>query len=728
MKTRKYNDKEAGKLEVSTGPTSILAIISGRLGWLDLLAFIARESKLSGAEETTIRSNVSVPQAFLKLQHKDLEAEVDPEFVDVLRNALEAKNLARFALSSAAAADPSYRSRLAGLVRGFDALSLVSFEPTLKLCLRNAKSTQGLSYQQVADKMNIHRNKLAGWLAQVSGGISNMTPAEALQLDDIGAAHGELFAAYVALSQDTPRPAAPAMPQILGRDTFATLLQRNRANRGWTMADVAVKLLANTRVTVDHTRLYRWEQGHGAPAQSMRVVVEALDLIFAANGQILAAWEAGVPARDYSAYALRRSGWPPQLQQQFITLVEYMTTNPNDWPKSTAPGAGQWSGTATEAKVQELFERFFGYLTSEQGFAVTSLSLTLTAEWSLVQGYLDFVRTRTGREDYSIDAAVSVRILLALIRWFLPHLAATVAEESYWDARLPVSAQEKMVLARGLTHDFEIPLVTSEERWQRQLFEVEKQAQTFLHKAPIRKGGALGKSAEPLHAVPDAIGQLALHVAELAAELPLRILTPDAALYLRQLTEVVLILSCCFRPETLLTLRDNQVILPSDRSVQLKLPEDQFKTKGRGGSQLGINGELPNYSFILDTVRRWKLEGRPVLVQKGLRLGMKDEGYFLTPRYVACQDRTSSRTIGGPICHETLRRDVRTVLGYAPYAQRHLFGTEAWLKGIGHEETAKVLMNTANMVEMFYAQKTALLRGLLTQAVCQRVLFGQWGK
>lgn len=714
-------DSQATNLDSAT-----ISASGQKLRGLDLLTFVERESKLKGKSEGTVEGDVSVARAFLVSNGCGLENEVDIKLLDRLADALAAGSLsaAHFELPSVGADDAAYRGRIAALVRAQQALNLRSFQPVLRDFLKSAHLQFGLTYETVANELGVPRYKLNNWVHQSTGAISNMTPLEAIRLDDLCAASGALFAAFVVFTQHGAFSIQPsATDKVLEHESFAMLLSRCRRTKAVTLKWVLAQVQAKTNVFLGNCVLSSWERGATTPSQPMRVVVEALDELYEQQGRLVSAWESTNPKPVYSRYALRQPKWPEKLDREFKGWVEYRMRNPEGLPFSQRLGAGQWSGNATEERVRELIERFSGYLIGPGGFERDSLTLTLTADWGLVVGWLDFVRARVGRADYSADAITTVKVLLGLYDWYLPHLFEQAGQEDYWAKRLPTHAIGKKMFGTGIEQSYNIELSGLSQRWGYQLFLARTKAVEFLRTAKP-DGGSLGASAESLFDMDDAIAMVAQDIADRIRDLPLQIRARAAAIQLRQLAEVALILARCLRPETLIALLCEHVIVNEFDPIRLKIPEDLFKTKGRGGSRGGLDGEVSELEFISHVLRRWKLEGRPILVEEAARLGITDAGHFFTPDYQSFSKTAGPNEVGGRLHHESLRRDVQMVLGYAPYAHRHLFATEAWLRGVRSEVTARVLMNTARMVENFYARQTASTRLRRANGVFERLAFG----
>jgi hypothetical protein len=706
--------------------------------WQDLLNFIEQEGRLKekvrgakqearqdGRARRTIESDLSVSRAFLVTNGYALEERVDADFLDRLDRGIQLRDLKQapgIVLASAAADDRAYRSRLASLVRAHRALTLTDFASLLRQCLKSSR----LSYAKVASECGRPRHWLANLLVRRSGGVTGMTVGEAAQLDKVLGAKGKLFAAYGALTQQAAfEPVTPAMDQVLGRTGFAGQLANWRRGLNLTLDALLDKVEELSGVRVPGSHLSHWEQGYNLPCQDMENVVLALDKVFGAGGKLLRAWKEENPQKKLPSYALPRSQWPDRLRAQFDGLVDYKTGNPDELPRSDATRGDRWTGAASKNRCVEALERYFGFLTSQKGFAAESLSLTLIADWTLVKAFFDFVRGRAGRTSYSQDAVAITSVFINLYGWYLPHLANEAARESYWADRLPAHATGIDESVPGVPRPYEVKLLDFGESWNYHLFLTRSGARDFLKQGHFEIGRLVGRAA-PLLESEIGVAEIAAVVEQLVRKLPRRILCRRAAIHCRQLAVAVLVLARCFRPGTLAVLRNGQVMVQPDRRVWLNITEKQFKTRGKGGSKLGVLGQLPDYDFMHEAVRRFKLEARPILLGDAALRGNKDAGYFLTPAYWRAPAGGKPQLVpGGPFSGELLRRDARAILGYHPYAQRYLFASDAWRHNGSKQDIANVLMNTVPMVEKRYIRETAASRTKMVNAIVEGMILGQ---
>jgi hypothetical protein len=689
----------------------------------ELLDFIALEAQLKGSKARTIASTVSACSAFLAANGYLTEAPVDTDFIERLKRALEQRSLQGdgFVLASQHADDRAYRSRLTSLVRAHEA-------PRTHFAglLRERLESTGLSYARAASTCGRPRHWITNLLACRSGGVMGMTLPEATQLDQALGAKGKIFAGYVALTQRAAfEPVTPAMDQVLGRLGFAGQLASGRRGLGLTLDGLLDKVEQATGVRVLDSHLCQWEQGHQLPSQDMQNIVLALDDILGAGGKLVRAWKDEGPKKVLSTYALPYGRWPERLRAQFDGLVDYKGSNPEELARSDARGGDRWTGTASQDRCIEILERYLGFLVQERAFAVDSVSLTLTADWPLVLALFDFVRQRVGRSTYSQDALTMTSVLINLYGWYLPHLANQAAQESYWAGRLPTHAIGIDDTVPGVPQPYEIELLSFTERWNYQLYLARSRAREFLKGSHFEIGRLIGRAA-PLLESETGMAEIDAVVEALVRKLPRRIRCLRAAIQCRRLVVAVLLLARCLRPGTLSVLRNEQVIVQSDRRVWLNLSEEQFKTRGKGGSELGILGQLPDCDHMHKMVRRYQQEARPILLGDAARRGNKDAGFFLT---AACSHALSSgqaqSRAGGPLDADLVRRDARAILGYHPYAQRYLFATHAWRQGAPKQDIADVLGNTVPIVEKRYILETAASRTKQLNAVVMDLILGR---
>lgn len=666
---------------------------------------------------STIEVTRSVQSAFVTGYGMALADTVDSGLMDRLASALASNSLGQaFGLPPSKAQSTGYRSRLSSLVASYEALSCVSFANALRESISNA----GLSHSEIVSACGITPNQLSAWLD--TGGMSVITPSQAMLLDKVLQGDGWLLDRYVALSQlPADKVEACAMDLVLDQESFRGLLLAGRQQLGMQPAEVAAwvtrtlaanRALADQRAkrsvnpyAQDHKRvltpslLSYWERGFSVASRQCEAIVAALDQLYGLQGKLVSVWEAEEPRQLLSAYSLRFSFWCPRLQEQFRMLARYKRTNSMGWDRSDCRTGDRWTGEASEAKVLEDLERFFGFLIT-RGIPPEQHSLSLLANWDLVEGFLEFVRDRVQRSTFSADAISIAQAVLNTICFVLPHLEMDVAAELYWRGRLPLERIDRREVAAGVFQETRRPLAGVPGQWAAQIDLAHKRGRAFLREGDFQVGSLAGR-ARPLMDLDNVLAELSEILRALVQNLPLRIDSDEAAVHCRRVTAAVILLARSFRPGNLRRLKLTQVLIEPDGRVRFRIPPSDFKCRGRGGSAEGFDGVFSLEDYAHDAVNRYIREARPRLLG-GMGASAADQGYLLTALPIHNQkgDRMSP---GRPLTGDVLRRDIRHILGYHPYGERFLCGTQAALRGISHQETTGVLGNTLTMLETVYS-------------------------
>ena len=435
-------------------------------------------------------------------------------------------------------------------------------------------------------------------------------------------------------------------------------------------------------------------------------VIAALDQIYAAGGQLIEAWEAENPRQTFAPYLLAFDKWPEGVRRQFEQLALYKTINPGNLTRSDARSGDRWNSPASRMKLQRWCEHYFGYLVHVRGMALESLSLSLLADWDLVKAYFDFVRDGAGKTAYSQDSFIITSQLHNIYLFFLPSIADDAVREAHWAGRLPTCGKKPVQIVPGVTREEEVKLETLEEGWNYYLRLTARRARDFQCEKEFANESLSGRALALLDAEVG-VARIAAVVEHLLVKMRGRIRCRKAAILLRRLAVVALLIARNFRPATLVGLKLPHVEVIDDGRIKLKIPEKLFKNKGKGGSQGGVNGKLPDVDWIHEAIRRWLQEGRPFLLRDAAARGEKDEGWF----FFSADHAGPKAVPGGPSAAKSLAGDAALILGYNPYGQRYLFANDAWNKGIPVEHTAINLQQTSEINREVYARVTAKQRG-----------------
>ena len=685
----------------------------------ELLDFIALEGRLRGLGKNTIAATVSTDRAFLETSGFVAGSSVPTPFMDRVARANAAGNWQQEGLvvPAKSATNRAYRSRIAGLLRAHLA-PRTNFAQLLHQLLKASV----LKYAVVAQRCGRPRHWIANLLARRCGGVTGISLDEAALLDRILHAGGMLFATYLAHAQSGAfEPFVPAIDQVLGWNSFARQLCQGRKALGLTLGALSERVLALTGVEVSVSLLCHWEHGYHLPTLEFNDVVVKLDALFNAGGKLLNDWKAEGPRRSLSAYDWPYEYWNELLQRQFPELADYKATNRRGLPRSNAPGGDRWTD-ASRIRCIDTLERFFGFLIFHKGFNPEALSLTLLADWALVEAFFDFVRQRVGRESYSQDAQTIASVFINLYAWFLPHLVDDASRETYWHGRLPKQAKGTEEVAAGVFRPYVEELEGLAERWNYHLYWTKNQAREFLKTADFKIGSLVGRAARLLDSE---FGQAdVVRVVEaLFRHLPRRNLCRRAALEYRDMVVAVLCLTRCFRPDTMALLRADQFTPQPHRRVNAKVYAWQLKNGQEEDMTLVLDGELTDCDWMNELIWLYLVEARPVLIGGAARLARPDAGFFLTAAFIQPPGPTRLQA-GGPLDKELIRRAARSILGCSVYGGRHGFAHDAVANhNQSKADVAGVLLDKVETLEEHYLHETAASRTRNLNATVEAFLF-----
>jgi len=677
-----------------------------KLRWSQALAQMEKEAQVCGKAPSTIGVTRSVCKSFLEDNGYELDEYIEAEFVDSLERAVQTGNLGQcpaLKVSTSAADDSGFRSRIGDLIRACRVLATGHFTMTLRTLLASSP----LSHREIAIAVGLKVPQIRGWLANNRPGVSNLSAEKAKKLDEVLRADGLLLATHVAVNQDVAyRNPLTIKDKILGKEPFSRKLRAHRLRLKRTMDSLLDHVETITSMRVTKSQFSKWEQGLYVPSEGMRPVIKAVDDLCGANGDLTQAWEAEGPRIVQPPYRLPCGDWPERISAQFERVRLYKTTNPEELPTSENKGSDRWTCEASANKFATSCAQFFGYLLQERAFAEEQLSITLFCDWPLVRGYFDFIAKRTGDGSvHSFYAYTLAGFLQNLYNYYFPALASTAAREPYWQNHLPMEEIVEVQSASGFVRKFPCPLNGDEERWRYQVHLAKTMVHKFMKSAKF-ESESLCEKAQELLDMEISLNELSKAAALRVRELPPRILCRKAAILSRRLAVVALIFARAFRPGTLDKIRTTQVAIGMDRKVSVSIDEAQFKNRGKGGSENGVKGPLADIDWIHEAIRRYVEEGRPLLLGDAkLRTG-RDDGFFLTASLSKRAFR-AGHCPGEQLTRGLLSHDVQAIAGYNPYAQRYLYASDAYAKGVSTDEIAHYLQNTPEVTDRVYKKRTA---------------------
>jgi hypothetical protein len=690
------------------------------LYWGEPLDQARKEAAIRSNSDKTISATISTLENLLWDNNCTARTKIDPTLLSALARASAGDELTQqpgLVLTSTAKDGSALKTRVKALVRACQALMVTDFSDILWLCIRES----GLTHAEVSLRSGIPVKKIKTWLERNSAFVMDMTDAQAVLLDGILGADNKLIATYAAMTQAVAyAPLHTALDQVLERTPFSQILKDYRRGAPQTVRSLLAEVEELSGIRVAGSVLARWEQGYGRPCQEMMGVIAALDQIYAAGGTLVAAWEAENPRQTFAPYLLAFDKWPEGVRRQFEKLALYKTTNPDVLTRSDTRSGDRWNSPASRMKLQRWCEHYFGYLVHVRGMALEGLSLSLLADWDLVKAYFDFVRDGTGKTAYSQDPFIVASHLHNIYLFFLPSIAAEAVREAHWAGRMPTVGQKPVKIVDGVTRQEKVELETPEEGWNYYLRLTARRARDFQCEQEFTNESLSGRALALLDAEVG-VARIAAIVERLLVKMRGRIRCRKAAILLRRLAVVALLIARNFRPGTLVKLKSEHVEVMADGRIKLHFPEALFKNKGRGGSQGGVEGILPNVDWIHEAIRRWVQEGRPFLLRAAAARGEQDEGWF----FIRADQKGPKAVPGGPSAAKSLAGDAALILGYNPYGQRYLFANDAWNKGIPVEHTAINLQQTSKINREVYARVTAKQRGRRASGTMTPLLTGK---
>lgn len=598
-----------------------------------------------------------------------------------------------------AAADRSVKSHLRTFVRACQVRHVGRFG----MVLNSYRTALGVTQKKIASTLGVPVPMVKGWLRPwTSSGFSVITPVQALELDDLLHADGVIVAGYAALSQhEAFRIERPVLDKILRLTTFGQTLRQARA--GLCKRKLLRQVAAISGMSIAEGLLSRWECGIAKPCRDMQEAILAIDKICNAGGRLVQAWEDECPQVVAKSYKFPYSDWSERLRRQDKRIELCKTTNPERLPRTKGRGSDRW-GEASRKRFRWFSERFFGRvlkLTDPEGkprFTASTLSFSLMCQFEFVEHGLEFSGT-----------------LANLWRCYFPFIATDVETEEYWQGRLPTVRIESRRLGPGLVIESRKELTGINEQWSEQVRLTAERAKEYLSgrrgsRRPLNKKiiAALDAQVEMQNIVRE--------IEAIADRMPLRTTTRRCAIKWRKLLKAALTCAGTFRPETVRLLGLGE-ILPVNESVRAEIPADKLKNRGQGGSQGGVHRTLSELPWLYKVLRGWLDHGRPFLMQRALARGERDSDCLL----VAAETKRG-RIAGSTICAKTLAQDIKSMLGYSPYGQRHLFATVAWLAGLTVEQIANAMQNTPLIAAKHYQHLTAAQRTARSQTVFEELL------
>lgn len=471
-------------------------------------------------------------------------------------------------------------------------------------------------------------------------------------------------------------PRNQILPEVIREAVFGPELLNHRRSANITRAELS------RTIGINYSKLAAWELAKFLPPLNMRKKIEQLDSFFNQDGKLVELWLHSNPPPDILSariYRLHESKWPQRLRRQWSGLVDYRTNNPLQLPRDTFT----WS-PETIAGLLRMLQGFMGFLVSEQHFKVKGLSLLLLCDWGLVKAFIDFKRSRSGRDFYTHSDEMFVRHYRSIVRSYLILLWTEAERDPYWSDKLPAKTELELEVAPGIKRKQEIQLNGPEEQWAAVVAKAVEKSLVFSRSEKFVKG-AYTRLAQSFIDAKATLKEVGSALAERISKLPPKITDAKTALLCRSLAVASLLAVRAFRKGTLERLLVHDIRI-NEGIVSLYVPAKSVKNRRV------IKGPLPKISWVHDIIRRYTFEARPILVG-----GSKDAGYWFT----------TYKKRGGRASHTVLYNDVRMLLGVNPHAMRYVLATEGLRKRLPDEESAEILAHTPEMTRKTYQRTDA---------------------
>jgi hypothetical protein len=660
------NSKPVSPGSSPTVPPTPMITRTGR----DLMEQVAREGKILGLSQAGIEKALDACPECLAKAGYGLDQPLDSSLP--LR------------MEQAKAAPVEFRTKLARAYRAI----FGHFPKVLGSFIHAARMTHAtlaLASGATVDKIRL-------LLADPHGGVTGMSPAQAVDMDRALAAQDEITAAYAALSQDAAYETEPSIiDHLLGHKPLGYRFLDYRQKAGYSPIAVQRELQSRWKIKLYSAELNRWEINLYRPSAKKGNVITALDTLYGAKGELLAFWQSEQPVQWQNNYAKPFAKWPLRVQAQAKRLVAYKTRNPEGFPEPKHPK--RWS-KETEAAFLEHCGQFFGFLVTTKVCKLDDLSLTLLCDWSLEYDFFGWLKTQVNRDHYTTYESAWASTIHHLCRWYFPHLAKDAAPEQYWQDRLPTEAKVPVKTARGVIRHKLRALEIWQERWCHYV------AKTCTKSAKFRKCNSFERTPYLDRVrlfLRSGIGRAKI-IAELIRRihnLPPRILSRKAAIQCRRLAEVVLLLCWNLRPGTFGVLKLDQVTI-DHLVVSLSISEAQLRNRGMEGAKDGLHGPLPKYAAFHEVLRRYVQEARPILLgDPSLRANI-DAGYLFIDAFSKRRGLLQTALpAGGRINEKSFYHDIVLTLGCNPWAERYLTAAEGWRQGLSDDQIGALTQTTA---------------------------------
>lgn len=359
-------ETEPGTKNRAVGRVKRLLETSSRraVTWSEVQMQLRRESEWRGVSQEAIERMLEHLRMFLEGNSQAFGGTVSPEFAQAASQALSSRNAdaCDVKIPAGLLQNEVFVVDIMAALRTTEALAESNFTATL---FRFLPRLSGMTYGEFGNRFGLAKHQLKVWVADRHAFTTNITPKQALEMDEFFAADGVLFASYAATTQHTVNePIRTVIDDLLERTAFAEVVRKMMGAVNASAKELADAFREETGLKLDAGLLMSWAQGGIQPTQEHRDIIEALDKFAMLDGTLTAAWRAAKPRGIYSCYGLPWSKWHDDLQRRHHHIVISKMENPQALPDN---GVG-WREDSNEVNLLLLAQSFFGYLVDEATF------------------------------------------------------------------------------------------------------------------------------------------------------------------------------------------------------------------------------------------------------------------------------------------------------------------------------------------------------------------------
>src|SRR6185437_8783085 len=299
------------------------------------LCLVEREAVARRADAETVAIVISLLTDFCRLNGYQPDSRLEPDFVRHLNQAVirgDFRSNDEISFPPIAKDNPKFLNFFGSFDRGARALLEADFSSVVR---RWSDVNRHLTYKEISLKSGLRPNSIKSFMTDARRFVTELTPQEAFNLDATLSANGEIFMSYLATSQQTAYAHFPTIKnELLGLESFGQKLRHFRKATKLTRGKLLKEVHRRTKIKIAKSQLSGWESEICLPCRGMECVVQALDEICSANGELLKQWWDQNPRELYLKYALPAESWTTTARKLIARIIDYKTTNTENLPRS----------------------------------------------------------------------------------------------------------------------------------------------------------------------------------------------------------------------------------------------------------------------------------------------------------------------------------------------------------------------------------------------------------